>query len=81
MRAQQVNVTIPKVKMDYQESLNYVLSKVGINQIFANNANLNGILAKPEPLEVSQVVQKCFIEWDENGATAAAATGKCHYVI
>lgn len=81
MRAQQVNVTIPKVEMDYQESLNYVLSKVGINQIFANNANLNGILAKPEPLEVSQVVQKCFIEWDENGATAAAATGKCHYIV
>lgn len=76
MRVQEVNVTIPKVTMSYQQNLNYVLSKVGINQIFESNANLNGILAQPESLEVSQVVQKCFVELDEDGATAAAATGK-----
>lgn len=76
MRVQQVDVTIPKVKMNYQQNLNFVLSKVGINEIFENSANLTGILAKPELLKVSQVVQKCFIEWDEDGATAAAATGK-----
>lgn len=81
MRTQQVNVTIPKVQITYQTSLNYVLSKVGINQIFANNANLNGILATPQSLKVSQVVQKCFLELDENGATAAAATGKFYYIL
>lgn len=76
MRVQQVNVTIPKVNMNYQQNLNYILSKAGINEIFADNANLNGILAESEPLQVSQVVQKCFLELNEDGALAAAATGK-----
>lgn len=70
MSEQQVNVTIPKVKMNYQQNLNFILSQVGINQIFEDSANLSGLLVSPEPLKVSQVIQKCFLELTEDGAEA-----------
>lgn len=61
--------------------LTYISFQMGIKQIFANNANLNGLLATPEPLKVSTVIQKCFIKIDENGAEAAAATAISKYCI
>lgn len=41
--------------------------------MFTPQANLHGI--SQQPLLVSEVVQKAHIEVDEEGATAAAATG------
>lgn len=44
---------------------------------FSSKANLAGMLESPEPLQVSDVIHKACIEIDEEGAEAAAATGKC----
>lgn len=49
---------------------------MGIVDIFANNANLKGLLESGEDLRVSDVIHKAFIEINEAGSEAAGATGK-----
>lgn len=46
-----------------------------MGEIFTENANLKGLLNTTEPIAVSDVVHKAFIEINEEGSEAAAATG------
>lgn len=52
-----------------------LLLQLGMSEIFSDNANLRGLLETGEQLKVSDVVHKTFIEVDERGSEAAAATG------
>lgn len=55
---------------------------MGITEIFdAKKADLSGLLESEEPLAVSDAIHKAFIEVDEEGTEAAAATGKYYYTI
>lgn len=49
---------------------------MGMTKMFSNDAEFNNLLEQPEDLKVSDVVHKAFIEVNEEGAEAAAATGK-----
>ncbi|XP_026324377.1 serine protease inhibitor 3/4-like isoform X1 [Hyposmocoma kahamanoa] len=70
-----VQVTIPKFKIETEIDLLQVLPKLGITSIFnAQKSGLDNMLKSPEPLYVSKAVQKAFIEVNEEGAEAAAAT-------
>ncbi|XP_021191896.3 serine protease inhibitor 3/4 isoform X3 [Helicoverpa armigera] len=70
-----VQVTIPKFKIETEIDLGQLLPKLGIKSIFnRENSGLTKVLNVEEPLFVSKAVQKAFIEVNEEGAEAAAAT-------
>ncbi|XP_052753708.1 antitrypsin-like isoform X5 [Galleria mellonella] len=75
MYSTKVRVTLPKFKIETEIDLNTLLPKLGIKQIFnQQNSGLTKVLNAPEPLYVSKAIQKAFIEVNEEGAEAAAAT-------
>lgn len=47
-----------------------------MSEMFTHKANFNGI--SDEPLKVDKVIQKAFIEVNEEGSEAAAVTGESH---
>ncbi|XP_013167065.1 PREDICTED: antichymotrypsin-2-like isoform X2 [Papilio xuthus] len=70
-----VQVTIPKFKIETEIDLCDLLPKLGIKAIFDSaNSGLTKVLNTDEKLYVSKAVQKAFIEVNEEGAEAAAAT-------
>ncbi|XP_033212928.1 ovalbumin-related protein X-like isoform X2 [Belonocnema kinseyi] len=73
LRRSKVELFLPKFKVDVKLDLKPSLEKMGMSTIFRDEADFSGI--SKTPLKVSQVVQKVFIEVDEEGSEAAVATG------
>lgn len=72
----EVDLQLPKFTFDTSLSLKDTLAALGMTSLFDQNAaDLSGIPAKPEKLWVSTVVQKTHVAVDEEGTTAAAASG------
>ncbi|XP_050466457.1 serine protease inhibitor 3/4-like isoform X5 [Cataglyphis hispanica] len=70
----EVRVYLPKFKTESKLDLGNTLStKMGLSEPFSNSANFNGI--SDLPLKIDKVVQKAFIEVNEEGSEAAAVTG------
>ncbi|XP_045502421.1 antichymotrypsin-2-like isoform X2 [Colias croceus] len=75
MMETKVRVNIPKFKIESEINLNELLPKLGISSIFdSGNSGIDKLLDNGELLYVSTAVQKAFIEVNEEGAEAAAAT-------
>ncbi|XP_026726012.1 antichymotrypsin-2-like isoform X4 [Trichoplusia ni] len=75
MYSTKVQVTLPKFKIETEIDLGVVLRKLGIQAIFnRGGSGITKMLNTNEELYVSKAVQKAFIEVNEEGAEAAAAT-------
>ncbi|VEN59284.1 unnamed protein product [Callosobruchus maculatus] len=74
MHKPEVRVSLPKFKIEATIDLNNPLTDMGLGAIFSDKADLSGIIKSAEPLQVSKVIQKAFIEVTEGGTEAAAAT-------
>jgi serpin B len=69
------NITLPKFKFSYSILLNNALTDLGLGIAFSDNADFS--LINPDPayqLKINQVMHKAYVETDESGTTAAAAT-------
>ncbi|XP_046667311.1 leukocyte elastase inhibitor-like isoform X9 [Homalodisca vitripennis] len=75
MQQPTVTVALPKFKMEETMDLNDILKSMGVETMFSQKANFSGI--SDVPLVVSKVVQKAFVEVNEKGTEAAAATAGC----
>jgi serpin B len=77
MTSQEVNVSIPKFKFDSGYEMSGILSGMGMNLAFdPNNADFSGMADKvhDENLYIGGVFHKAWIETNEEGTEAAAAT-------
>ncbi|XP_012874360.1 PREDICTED: serpin B8 [Dipodomys ordii] len=69
-----VQVFLPRLKMEENYELNSVLQGLGITDAFdETKADFSGMSAKKH-VPLSKVVHKCFVEVNEEGTEAAAAT-------
>ena len=68
-----VHVVIPRFKVESTHPLMSKLKEMGAADMFSGSANLSGI-SSDRDLYVSEVLQKAFIEVNEEGAEAAAVT-------
>lgn len=75
LRAQEVSVTMPKFKLTAEFLLNETLSQMGMPLAFsAERADFSGMTQIKEDLYISHVIHKAFVDVNEEGTEAAAAT-------
>src|SRR5262249_2752863 len=69
-----VNVWVPKFKVTSEFSLKQSLGKMGMKSVFSN-ADFSAMTDKTDGLYLSDVVHKAFVDVNEQGTEAGAATG------
>ncbi|MCL6574388.1 MAG: serine protease, partial [Bacillus sp. (in: Bacteria)] len=67
-------IMLPKFQLEYEVLLNEPLKKLGMMTAFAKGANFTKMIKEPDPLWISKVKQKTFIDVSEKGTEAAAVT-------
>jgi len=72
IRPSNTAIIIPKFKMTYKTALKQEMLSLGMKEMFTDNANFTFISS--QPLQVSDGIHKAFIEVNEEGTEAAAAT-------
>ncbi|MBM3229857.1 serpin family protein [Candidatus Parvarchaeota archaeon] len=72
MRKKEGTVIMPRFKVEYEKKLNEQLKQMGMEDAFDDTADFSR-MAK-EPLKISFVLHKTFVESNEEGTEAAAVT-------
>ena len=71
----EVTLTFPRFRLEYGRRLNDDLAALGMGIAFGQNADFSRIAdVRPERLYITRVDQKTFVEVNEEGTEAAAAT-------
>lgn len=67
-------IVLPKFQMEYEVELNELLQDLGMKTAFHREANFSKMIYGDDPVWISKVKQKTFIDVNEEGTEAAAAT-------
>ena len=70
----QVTLSLPRVRLEAAFALIPALERLGITEAFGGDADFGGITSAG-PLQIGAVAHKAYIDVDERGTEAAAATG------
>ena len=73
-----VILSLPRFTMTQQFELSSTLSAMGMPQAFSSAADFSGMTGKPD-FAISAAIHKAFIDVDEQGTEAAAATAVVMY--
>ena len=73
LQKQEVQVSIPKFKFETEYQMGDTLKDMGMAQAFSDSADFS-LMTGSKGLKIDQVVHKAFVQVDENGTEAAAAT-------
>ncbi len=68
-----VYLSLPHFEHRYRLDLVDLLKRMGIKQLFTNNANLN-FISRQKKLTVDKIIHEAVVKVDEGGTKAAAAT-------
>ncbi|MCA9734663.1 MAG: serpin family protein [Deferribacteres bacterium] len=68
-----INVGLPKFKLEYKEELSKILTDLGMGIAFSGGADFSKLL-DGGGIYISRVIHQSFLEVDEAGTEAAAAT-------
>lgn len=74
MKGEEVRVSFPKFKLTSQFGLKETLEQMGMTDAFSPSADFSGMDGSRE-LYVSAIVHKAYVDVNEEGTEAAAATG------
>ena len=72
LQTDEIRLILPSFKAEYDVSLNAALQRLGMKEAFTSSADFSGMSG--DPLMISEVKQKTFIEVNEEGSEAAAIT-------
>ena len=72
-KAMKVQVEMPEFKAEFSGSLNALLERNGINQMFTDSADFSPV-TKMVPLKTDSILHKAYIEVDRRGTKAVAVT-------
>lgn len=70
---ERVQITMPRYRLEESYELKEILSAMGITDAFTEQANFEDI-SREERVYISQVLHKTYLQVDEEGTEAAAAT-------
>ena len=74
LKATEVAIMLPRFKLTAALELTRTLAAMGMTLPFTKQADFSGIYGGPEPLQISAVIHKAYVDVNEAGTEAAAAT-------